>query len=247
MIYHDYLIEGHDYGDYWMYYVGKYGEDLMISKHPDGTYVFSSMVLDLWDIYLPEISKVRIVNSYCNKGITGFDIKADKGQRIENLGRALSGLYKAYHVNHDKEAYYLMWEILFDVEIFKLSRTHYIDWFITFGSSENWDYINYILKLRKVVFRSKIYHWKANTNYVVNGLRLSSIHAYAPAKKEAIKQILEDCPKSQIESIQMKELITDGRLLYQFFELNKKAPEWQDKYCYKTKGERKDGDASVES
>ena len=68
-------------------YVGRFGEDLLFSKHSDGSYVLSCFALNLWDIVVPEISKTRILNElssttdYCLYGSMLSSYQEFKKQR----------------------------------------------------------------------------------------------------------------------------------------------------------------------
>lgn len=235
MIYNDCHIQDEALDD--NFYIGKYGEDLLFSKHPDGSYLFSSFVLNLFDLVVPEITKTKIINAYCRRGNADFDKESIKiHDRLYYLGRVLKGLYDLRNNYDDLDENrqlinLIIIGLLLDVETFKLRKSEYIDFFLTFGSSEDWDYINYMLEMRKLALSLKIYHWKAKTHLVHNGLEISGIHAYASTKKEAIKQILEDNPDATIKSIKRKELITDGRFLYQLGKQTKEERyfNWIDK------------------
>lgn len=147
-----YIPEKHDKAnEHSIFYIGRFGEDLLFTKLPDGTYIFSSLVLELWDLYLDEKSKESIIKSYCIDKVDNFNVKNKFKMdcRVSNLGEVMYNLYIKYLETNDKYLITLIEHIIFDVEEFKLSDKRYIDWFITFGGEEHWDYINFILDLRR--------------------------------------------------------------------------------------------------
>ena len=200
-------------------YIGRYGEDLMFSKHPDGMYTLSCSALDLWDIIMPEISKNRIINSYAIEGNNDYFNKERKSfsnsvsTRLYELGTTMFELYKEYQTFKDPECFKLIKQIIKDVEVFKLNKTKYIDWFVTFGSTEHWNYIHYILNLRKRIIKTRKYVFKITYEYKCPIKEKSHDRYYGNYKVIA---------KTKIEAIIKFRLVISNSKNYKKIDLFKK-------------------------
>ena len=128
--------------------IGRFGEDLLFTKTNKGMYLFSSYVLDLYDLEITEPSKDIIINKYCVKGNYDFDRKGVMMlNRCKNLGRDLYKYYCLYQQTKSEEILDKIKLILDDSKQFKLNRTKYVDLFLSFGSKLSLDYIKQLKRL----------------------------------------------------------------------------------------------------
>ena len=128
------------------FYIGKFGEDLIFTKLDDAKYIFSSYVLDLWDITVDEKSKQNILDTYCLRGHDDFNIKNRSRliNRVVELHNAAYSLYKKLLETNNSTFSTPIKEIVNNVEQFELSETDYYDLFLT-PDKEDRDFIEYVL------------------------------------------------------------------------------------------------------
>ena len=134
-------------------YVGRYGEDLMFTKINDNEWLFSSYVLNNYDVRLNDKQKQRKLTKYFDKGDPNFDY-ADLVSTIYRtymMGRMLHKTYEHYLDDLDKTITLIKWmkRIVGDVEIFKLSKEHFNDWFVDYSGETDEEYHRFILDLQK--------------------------------------------------------------------------------------------------
>ena len=199
-------------------YLGIFGEELSFYKQENNLYNFISVTLGLYDIKVTEESKERIINSYCYKGNDDFSLNRKRIMpRALALGEMLKALYTKYLKTKEEDLIYLIEEILLNIETFKLCRSKYIDWFLSFGEDKDDEYIRKMLFLRKKIRKTQLFLWKFKIDCdSKSGIKINYNQVYAHAKKEAIKaskETFKDVNNFKIVGLTLKTPVRDYETL----------------------------------
>lgn len=193
-VYRNYVIDNRESDS--ITYIGRYGEDINVSKLDNRLFTIESYLLEVYGINIDELSRKRVLYTFCIKGHDDFGKRSVTLERGVNLGQTLFDLYNIFQDNKDDKVLSLMKCILLDAERLKLTRKEYIEEFLSFRSEKNKEYIKYMYKLRKITLEEVIYKWvilyseqtKEGKHFEPNGFR-----CLAHSKKDALKQFKLEC------------------------------------------------------
>ena len=172
-------------------YIGKYGEDFRFMKHEgdEGDYFFYSLTLNLYDFYISQKSKIRLIQTFTQPDTFScpiFNIKgASSVHRICELGETMFDLYNEYMETKSEECLLLMKDIIINLKIFKSSKRKFVDYVLSWSIKQTDEFIKFCKKLRKDVYKNTIYRWSISYE---NKRRKSMgfYHINAHSKLEAI-------------------------------------------------------------
>lgn len=139
-------------------------------------------------------------------------------QMANALGKKLKALYTKYLKTKEEDLIYLIEEILLNIETLKLSRSKYIDWFLSFGEDKDNEYIRKMLLLRKKLRKTQLFLWKFKIDYDLKEgyLKINYNQVYTHTKKEAIKaskETFKDANNFKIIGLTLKKPVRDYETL----------------------------------
>ena len=133
------------------------------------------------------------------------------------LGKKLKALYIKYLKTKEENLIYLIEEILLNIETLKLTRSKYIDWFLSFGEDKDNEYIRKMLLLRKKLRKTQLFLWKFEIDYdSKDGIKIDYNQVYTHTKKEAIKaskETFKDVNNFKIVGLTLKKPVRDYETL----------------------------------
>ena len=190
--YCDYKIKGYDESYESEYIIGMYGEDLLFTKLEDNKWIFSSLVLDLWDLYMDDETKRKFLVTYTYYGYRYFNTRFKNFYdftfyRIDHLSEALHELFLNYKTTNSIDAYKRLELLLYAVDIFKMNKKSYYYYFIDPDRDDFYKYVKEIYEIRKRM-RKKIKEYKNSEAYK----KACKIHGKMNKEKYIFKYFMED-------------------------------------------------------